>query len=207
MGRKYDQLDQDDRYELYRLHEAGKAPAEIGRLSFYYAAKGESPETLALMRRIDEPFLKCPFYGSRQMARQLRREGVDVGLHRVRRLMRLTGLEAIYQAPRTSAPHPEHRVYPCLLKGTAIERANQVWFADITYIPARRGLEMERDHGLGDAPCARLAVVEHHGRPVLCRGLERGSGPNRLSFSPHKPVSTFAGEDQPRMDGRGSRGP
>ena len=82
----------------------------VGRSSFYYAPKGESAETLALMRRIDELFLKYPFFGSRQMARQLRREGVDVGRHRVRRLMRLMGLEAIYQAPRTSVPHPAHRV-------------------------------------------------------------------------------------------------
>jgi len=76
----------------------------ISRSSFYYAAKGESSETLVLMRRIDELFLKYPFYGSRQMVRQLRREGIDVGRHRVRRLMRLMGLEAIYQAPRTSDP-------------------------------------------------------------------------------------------------------
>jgi len=111
----------------------------IGRSSFYYAPKGESPENLALMRCIDELFLKYPFYGSRQMARQLRREGIRVGRHRVRRLMRLMGLEAIYQAPRTSAPHPAHRVYPYLLKGMAIDRPNQVWCADITYIPVRRG--------------------------------------------------------------------
>jgi putative transposase len=111
----------------------------IGRSSFYYEPKGESAETLALMRRIDELFLKYPFYGSRQMARQLRREGVGVGRHRVRRLMRLMGLEAIYQAPRTSTPHPEHRVYPYLLKGLAIERPDQVWCADITYIPVQRG--------------------------------------------------------------------
>ena len=77
----------------------------ISRSSLYYATKGESPENLALMRRIDELFLKYPFYGSRQMARQLRREGETVGRHRVRRLMRLMGLEAIYQAPRTSDPH------------------------------------------------------------------------------------------------------
>ena len=76
----------------------------IGRSSFYSAPKGESPENLALMRRIDELFMKYPFYGSRQMVRQLRREGVCVGRHRVRRLMRLMGLEAIYQAPRTSDP-------------------------------------------------------------------------------------------------------
>ena len=84
----------------------------ISRSSFYYAPKGESPENLALMRRIDELFLKYPFYGSRQMVRQLRRDGACVGRHRVRRLMRLMGLEAIYQAPRTSTPHPTHRIYP-----------------------------------------------------------------------------------------------
>ncbi len=111
----------------------------ISRSSFYHAPKGESPATLALMRRIDELFLKYPFYGSRQMARQLRREGVRAGRHRVRRLMRLMGLAAIYQAPRTSAPHPAHRIYPYLLKGLAIDRPNQVWCADITYIPVQRG--------------------------------------------------------------------
>ena len=73
------------------------------------------------------------------MARQLRREGICVGRHRVRRLMRLMGLEAIYRAPKTSMPHPEHRAYPYLLKGLAIERPNHVWCADITYIPVRRG--------------------------------------------------------------------
>ena len=91
------------------------------------------------MRRIDELFMKHPFYGSRQMVRQLRREGVCVGRHRVRRLMRLMGLEAIYQAPRTSMPHPAHRVYPYLLKGMTIDRPNQVWCADITYIPVQHG--------------------------------------------------------------------
>jgi putative transposase len=111
----------------------------ISRSSFYYEGKGESAENLALMRRIDELFLKYPFYGSRQMVRQLRREDIRVGRHRVRRLMRLMGLEAIYQAPRTSDPHPEHRIYPYLLRGMAINRANQVWCADITYIPVQRG--------------------------------------------------------------------
>lgn len=111
----------------------------IGRSSLYYTPRGESPETLALMRRIDELFLKYPFYGSRQMVRQLRREGIFVGRHRVRRLMRLMGLEAIYQAPKTSRPHPEHRVYPYRLKGLTIERPDHVWCADVTYIPVRRG--------------------------------------------------------------------
>ena len=112
---------------------------EVSRSSLYYRLKGESEETLGLMRRLDELFLRYPFYGSRQMVRHLRREGVRVGRHRVRRLMRLMGIQAIYQAPRTSKPHPDHRRYPYLLKGLAIERPNQVWCADITYIPVRGG--------------------------------------------------------------------
>ena len=111
----------------------------ISRSSFYYAPKGESAENLSLMRRIDELFLKYPFYGSRQMARQLRREDICVGRHRVRRLMRLMGLEAIYQAPRTSTPHPAHRIYPYLLRDVTVVRPDHVWCADITYIPVRRG--------------------------------------------------------------------
>jgi len=111
----------------------------ISRSSFYYTPKGESAENLALMRRIDELFLKYPFYGSRQMVRQLRREGVVAGRHRVRRLMRLMGLEAIYQAPKTSTPHPGHRIYPYLLREVTVVRPNHVWCADITYIPVRRG--------------------------------------------------------------------
>ena len=111
----------------------------ISRSSFYYAPKGESAENLALMRRIDELFLKYPFYGSRQMVRQLRREGILAGRHRVRRLMRLMGLEAIYQAPRTSTPHPQHRIYPYLLRKLTVGRPDHVWCADITYIPVRHG--------------------------------------------------------------------
>ena len=91
------------------------------------------------MRRIDELFLKHPFYGARQMVRHLRLEGVRIGRRRASRLMRLMGLQAIYRAPRTSDPHPEQRVYPYLLKGMSINRSNQVWCADITYIPVRRG--------------------------------------------------------------------
>ena len=111
----------------------------LSRSSFYYAAKGESAANLALMRRLDALFLKYPFFGSRQMVRRLRRDGFGVGRHRVRRLMRLMGLEAIYQTPRTSDPHPAHRIYPYLLKGMAIEKPNHVWCADITYIPVQCG--------------------------------------------------------------------
>ena len=111
----------------------------LGRSSLYYKPKGEGAETLVLMRRIDELFLKYPFYGARRMALHLRREGVRIGRRRAGRLMRLMGLQAIYRAPRTSAPHPEHRVWPYLLRGLAIERPNHVWCADITYIPVNRG--------------------------------------------------------------------
>ena len=111
----------------------------ISRSSIYYRPRGESPENLALMRRIDELFLKYPFYGSRQMVRHLAREGLRVGRHRIRRLMRLMGLQAIYRAPRTSKPHPEHRIHPYLLRGLTITRPDHVWCADITYIPVRRG--------------------------------------------------------------------
>ena len=111
----------------------------VSQSSQYYAAKGESAENLALMRRLDELHLEHPFYGSRQMARHLRRERVATGRHRVRRLMRLMGMEAVYRRPRTSAANPEHRVYPYLLRDLVIDRPDQVWCADITYIPVSEG--------------------------------------------------------------------
>ena len=111
----------------------------IARSSYYYTGKGEDPLNLELMRIMDKQYLSTPWYGSRQMARHLRRQGYDVGRKRVRRLMRKMGLTAIYRAPRTTKPHPEHRVYPYLLRDLTIERANQVWCADITYIPMDRG--------------------------------------------------------------------
>ncbi len=92
----------------------------IARSSFYYEGHGESPLNLRLMRLIDEQFLQTPFYGSRQMRRWLRRQGYTVSRKRVRRLMRLLGLQAILQRPRTSQPHPEHRIYPYLLRDLEI---------------------------------------------------------------------------------------
>src|SRR4051794_21821887 len=91
------------------------------------------------MRLIDAQFLETPWYGSRQMARHLRREGHEVGRKRVRRLMAVMGLVPIYQRPRTTVTHPEHRIYPYLLRQLAVERPDQVWCADVTYIPMRRG--------------------------------------------------------------------
>jgi putative transposase len=111
----------------------------ISRSGFYYRPAGETPLNLALMRLIDAQFLETPWYGSRQMARHLRREGYTVGRKRVRRLMAKMGLAPIYQRPRTTVPHPEHRIYPYLLRDLVIDRPNQVWCADLTYIPMRRG--------------------------------------------------------------------
>ena len=105
----------------------------IARSSFYYTGKGESALNLRLMRLIDKEFMDTPWYGSRQMARRLRRLGYCVGRKRVRRLMRLIGLTPIYQAPRTSQPHPQHKIYPYLLRNVTVDRPNQVWCADITY--------------------------------------------------------------------------
>jgi putative transposase len=111
----------------------------ISRSAWYGPRKGENPLNLALMRLIDAQFLDTPWYGSRQMARHLRRQGYAVGRKRVRRLMAKMGLAAVYQRPRTTVPHPEHRKWPYLLRGLVIDRPDQVWCADITYIPMRRG--------------------------------------------------------------------
>lgn len=111
----------------------------VNRSSYYYQAKGENPLNLELMRLIDEQYLETPCYGARQMARHLRRQGYGVGRTRIRRLMRLMGLSAIYQKPNTSKPHPKHKIYPYLLRGMTIDTPNQVWCADITYVPMRRG--------------------------------------------------------------------
>jgi len=111
----------------------------ISRSGFHYQPAGETTLNLALMRLIDAQFLETPWYGSRQMARHLRREGYVVGRKRVRRLMAKMGLAPIYQRPRTTIPHPEHRIHPYLLRDLVIIRPNQVWCADITYIPMRRG--------------------------------------------------------------------
>jgi len=111
----------------------------IARSSFYYEGSPESDLNLDLMRLIDEQFLETPFYGSRQMTRWLRREGYSVSRKRVQRLMRKMGLEALYQRPRTTVAHPEHKIYPYLLRDREVVRANEVWCSDITYIPLRRG--------------------------------------------------------------------
>jgi putative transposase len=109
------------------------------RSSLYYRPQPVSNADLSLMRRLDELHLAHPFLGARKLARMLTREGVAVGRRHVGSLMRLMGIEAIYRKRRTSLPGQGHQVYPYLLGNLAIERANQVWAADITYLPMAQG--------------------------------------------------------------------
>lgn len=127
----------------------------LARSTLYYQPRGESAENLAFMEIIDRQFLDTPWYGSRQMARHMQRQGHKCGRHRVRRLMKLMRLVPIFQEPRTSKKHPEHKIYPYLLKDLPITRPNQVWCADISYIPMRRGF------------LYLVAIMDWHSRKVL----------------------------------------
>jgi putative transposase len=111
----------------------------LSRSSYYYEPAAEEPENLKLMELIDQEYTRHPFYGSRRMATWLEDQGHCVNRKRVQRLMRLMGLEAIYPKPNLSARGTGHKVYPYLLRNVAIERVNQVWSTDITYIPLPNG--------------------------------------------------------------------
>ena len=127
----------------------------LARSTLYYQPKGESAENLRFMEIIDKQFLETPWYGSRQMARYMKRNNHTCGRHRVRRLMRLMRLVPIYQEPNTSKKHPQHKIWPYLLRNVVINRSNQVWCADITYIPMQRGF------------LYLVAIVDWHSRKVL----------------------------------------
>lgn len=108
-----------------------------------------------MMRLIDEEYLRHPFYGSRQMTAWLRGQGHDVNRKRVQRLMRLMGLQGLVPGPSTSRPQPEHKVYPYLLRGVEVTRANQVWATDITYVPMAQGFAY------------LVAIIDWYSRTVL----------------------------------------
>ena len=154
---------------------------KVARSTLYYRAAPVSADDLGLMRRMDELYLTRPFYGSRRMVAVLRRDGEVVNRKRVRRLMRLMGLEAIYQKPNTSRRHPEHKVYPYLLRDLSIDRPNQVWCADITYIPMAKGfvyLVAVMDWFSRRVLSWRLSITMEG---VLRRGAAGGDGPARAA--------------------------
>jgi putative transposase len=111
---------------------------DLSRSSYYYQPMPLSQEELELMRKIDELYLTNPSSGSRTIVRQLDRQGITANRKRVQRLMRLMGIEAVYPKPRTSRPHPQHKVYPYLLRGMTINSTNQVWATDISVLQQRR---------------------------------------------------------------------
>ena len=112
---------------------------ELPRSSYYYEPVPESPENLRWMRRIDEQYLATPFYGSRRMTAHFVRAGYSINRKRMQRLMRIMGLEGLFPGRKTTIPAPEHKVYPYLLRGLTVDRPDQVWCSDITYVPLRRG--------------------------------------------------------------------
>ena len=111
----------------------------VNRSGLYYEPVGESEENLLLMRLLDEQYTRTPFYGSRKMTEWLVKRGHAVNRKRVSRLMELLGIEAVYPKPRLSRPGEGHRIYPYLLSGKTVERVNQVWSTDITYIRMAQG--------------------------------------------------------------------
>ena len=152
----------------------------LARSGVYRPEPAPAADDLALMRRIDELHLELPFYGSRRMMFELNKEGRAVNRKRVRRLMRVMGIEALVPRPGTSKAAPGHRIYPYLLRGLAITEPNHVWASDITYIPMAHGfLYLVAIIDWGQPGGSGLAAVEHHRQRVLRRSAGGGSGTTR----------------------------
>ena len=128
---------------------------ELSRSSLYYKAVPVNARDLQIMKLMDEIHLKYPFWGSRNIRDELQGQGYKIGRGHVSTLMKKMGIAAIYQKPRLSKPHPGHKVYPYLLRGMDITRANQVWAADITYLPMAKGF------------CYLVAIMDWASRRVL----------------------------------------
>ena len=187
----------------------------VNRSSLYYQSVGPDPEELELMRRIDELHLEFPFYGSRRIARELRAQGLVANRKRVQRAMRIMDIEAIAPKPNTSRREPEHAVYPYLLRGLSIDRPNQVWAADITYIPlahgfaylvaimdwcSRRVLSWQLSNTLDSAFCleALEEALSRFGRPEIFN-TDQGSQFSAEAFT----GVLLAREVKISMDGKG----
>lgn len=137
---------------------------DVSRSGWYYQPKGFSEDDFALMKEIDRIYLEAPFYGSRKILTELKKQNYVIGRKRVQRLMRLMGLRAIYRRPRTSKPGKGNKIYPYLLRELNITRPNQVWAADITYIPMAKGF------------LYLVAIIDWHSRYVLSWRLSNTLG-------------------------------
>ena len=127
----------------------------LGRSTWYYAATPVDPKEFALMRRIDKVSTQFPFFGTRSITTNLKRAGVVINRKRIQRLMRIMGLEGMVPGPHTSRPHPDHKIYPYLLRGKTVDRPDQVWASDITFIPLEFGWAY------------LVAIIDWHSRAVL----------------------------------------
>jgi len=189
---------------------------EISRGSVYYRPKPVSEEDLALMRQIDELHLEHPFMGARMLRDQLSRMGFKVGRKHVSMLMKKMGIEALYRKPRTSKKHPEHAVYPYLLRGKVINRANQVWALDTTYIPMAQGyvyLTAVVDWASRKVLAAKIAITLEavHAVEVLQDAFNRYDKPEIINtdqgsqFTAYEFVQAVKSRGcQISMDGRGA---
>jgi putative transposase len=187
----------------------------LHRSGLYYSPVAVNEEDLALMALLDKQYLKTPFYGYRKMTIFLQGEGYPVNHKRVRRLMRIMGIEAIYCRPHTSQPNKAHKIYPYLLKGLSITQANQVWATDITYVPMRKGfmylmaiidlysryvLEWSVSNTMESEWCTETLkkALKKYGKPALFN-TDQGS-----QFTADLFVEVLLSHDiQPSMDGKG----
>jgi putative transposase len=151
----------------------------VNRSSLYYEPVEPDSEELSLMRRMDELHLKHPFFGSRKMTQTLKAEGIHVNRKRVQRLMRLMGLESTAPKPSTSKPAPEHAVYPYLLRNLKVSRVNQVWAADITYIPMAQGFVF------------LVAIIDWYSRRVLAWRLSNTLETNFCVEALHEALARY----------------
>ena len=188
----------------------------ISRGSVYYQPKQVSEEDLVLMRKLDELHLEYPFMGARMLRDQLNRMGFTIGRKRVSTLMKKMGIEALYQKPKTSKKHPGHAVYPYLLRGRIIDRANQVWALDTTYIPMAKGyvyLTAVVDWASRKVLAAKIAITLEavHAVEVLQEAFDRYGTPEIVNtdqgsqFTANEFVETVKAHGcQLSMDGRGA---
>ena len=124
---------------------------DVNRAGLYYEPVGESEENLLLMRLLDEQYTRMPYYGSRKLTKWLRKKGFEVNRKRVSRLMEVLGIEAVYPKPKLSQPGEGHKIYPYLLRGVEVNRVNQVWSTDITYIRMAQGFAILWRSWIGSA--------------------------------------------------------